>query len=83
MHLATLEVLDTIGIGITDAESQEIYAGLGCRVDKEKGIVQIPHYIVEDAAHRSPQCDVRRRNSDNDYLLKEKNVSVLQTSAKA
>lgn len=75
MHLATLEVLDTIGIGITDAESQEIYAGLGCRVNKEKGIVQIPHYIVEDALRTAPHCVMfAGRNKKNDYLLKENRV---------
>ena len=75
MHLATLEVLDTIGVGIRDEESQEILASIGCFVDKDKNAVRIPQYVVEDAIRTAPHSVMfAGRNPKNDYDLRENRV---------
>ena len=54
IHYATLEVLDETGLFVDNMEALEIYYSHGCKVDKEKKIVKIPPYIVEEAIRSAP-----------------------------
>ena len=50
IHLASLEVLEKTGIRIHHGESiLKMLKDNGCTVDFEKGLVQFPSYVVEDA----------------------------------
>ena len=53
VHLATLEVLETVGIRILDADGLQLLIDAGCRVKKEN-IIQIPNWLVEEAILSTP-----------------------------
>ncbi len=53
IHLATLEVLDRVGVDVHDSKAIEILAGGGARIDGIR--VQIPEFMVEEALRKAPQ----------------------------
>jgi len=53
LHYATLELLETIGVKVMDAEAVEMMADAGCRIKKDN-IVQIPNYLVEECIRSAP-----------------------------
>jgi len=53
IHLATLEVLETVGIRILDADSLQLLKDAGCRLRK-KNIIRIPNWLVEEAILSTP-----------------------------
>ena len=53
IHLATLEVLERVGVDVHDAKAREVLAGGGARVDGIR--VRIPEYLVEDALRKAPR----------------------------
>ena len=53
IHLATLEVLERVGVDVHDEKAREILAGGGAAVDGIR--VRIPEYMVEDALRRAPR----------------------------
>jgi trimethylamine--corrinoid protein Co-methyltransferase len=54
IHYGTLEVLEQAGLMVFSDEAQEIYYSHGCKVDREKKIVKIPPYLVEEAIKSAP-----------------------------
>jgi trimethylamine---corrinoid protein Co-methyltransferase len=54
IHLATLEVLERAGIWCDDPEALAIFAGGGCRVDRDTMMVRIPAHVVEEAIDSAP-----------------------------
>ena len=72
MHLATLEILRDVGIGITDPDAQEALAGVGCIVDKKNGVVHFPNYVVEEAIRLAPKTiNWAGRNPAKTYVLED------------
>ena len=53
IHLATLEVLETVGVRVMCDEGVELLQSAGCRV-KDGNIVQIPPWLVEECIHSAP-----------------------------
>ena len=53
IHLATLEILDTVGVKILNDEGVELLREAGCRVKQDK-LVQIPPGLVEDCIESAP-----------------------------
>ena len=66
VHLASLEVLETVGVQIMDDEAIQLLRDAGCRVKKEN-IVQIPNWLVEDCIRSAPSritvCDRKGRDA--------------------
>ena len=54
LHRATLDVLQDAGLMVLNDEAQEIFYSHGCEVDKEKSIVKIPPYLVDEAIRTAP-----------------------------
>jgi len=54
IHLATLEVLEKTGLFIEGREALDVFEGAGAEVDRERNIVKIPPYLVEDAIRSAP-----------------------------
>jgi trimethylamine--corrinoid protein Co-methyltransferase len=54
IHLATLEVLERVGVFVEDDVPLDIYSDGGCIVDSETHNVRIPASIVEDAIRSAP-----------------------------
>jgi len=71
IHLATLEVLERAGVFTDDPKALDIFAGGGCRVDRETGIVKIPGHVVEDAIASAPTSFVGCGREESFDLLFE------------
>jgi trimethylamine--corrinoid protein Co-methyltransferase len=53
IHLATLEILETVGVRVRHAEAVEMLRAAGGRV-KDGDIVQIPNWLVEECIRSAP-----------------------------
>jgi trimethylamine--corrinoid protein Co-methyltransferase len=54
-HLATLQVLEEIGIAVHDKEAANILAKAGATVDEKTHVVKFPQYLVDDAIGKLPK----------------------------
>jgi trimethylamine---corrinoid protein Co-methyltransferase len=70
IHLATLEVLERTGVYVEDEAALDVLADGGCRIDRERRMVKIPPYVVEDAIRSAPSslC-LAGRDPQNDYVI--------------
>lgn len=69
VHMASIEILEKIGIRIFDEEALGVYKEAGGIVDHKDKRVKIPQYLVEEALKkapsqvtlcgREPQCDIK------------------------
>lgn len=75
IHLATLEVLDDVGVFVEEPEAFTIFADGGCRVDRNKNVVRIPPHVVEDAIRSAPsKLILAGRNPSRDVVLETNRV---------
>ena len=75
IHLATLEVLERTGVFVEEQAALDVLADGGCRVDRERRVVQIPPYVVEDAIRSAPsKLCLAGRDPRNDYLIEANRV---------
>jgi len=76
LHRATLDVLQDAGLMVLNDEAQEIFYSYGCEVDKEKSIVKIPPYLVEEAIRTAPsKVLLAGRNPKYDVVLEGTRVA--------
>ena len=70
IHKATLEVLAKTGIFIETDEALDVFDGAGAEVDRQKKIVKMPGYLVEDAIHSAPsKILLAGRDPNHDKVL--------------
>ncbi len=75
IHLATLEILEQTGVFVQDEEALAAFGDAGAVIDKEKKIVKIPPYLVEDAVRSAPsRILLAGRKPENDYILENNRV---------
>jgi trimethylamine--corrinoid protein Co-methyltransferase len=76
IHLASLEVLEKTGIKIVHGERiLKMLKDNGCTVDFEKGLVQFPSYVVEEAVKKTPKTFVMYgRNPKYDCKLDGRHI---------
>jgi trimethylamine--corrinoid protein Co-methyltransferase len=75
IHLASLEILEKTGVFVEDQEALDIFEGAGAHIDKEKKIVKIKPYMVEDAIRSSPsKIILAGRKPEDDYVLENNRV---------
>ena len=55
LHRNTLDVLNETGIMVLNEEAREVFYSKGCQVDKKRGIVKIPPYLVQEAVRSAPE----------------------------
>lgn len=69
IHLATLDVLWSIGIKVKSPKAREILGDNGCVVNKKTEIVKIPSNLVEDAIQSTPATyRAHAIDPENDYV---------------
>ena len=74
-HLATVKVLEEIGIAIRDENASRILRDAGASVDERTHVVKIPQYVVEDAIRKVPKSvTLGARNPKWDLNLWRKTV---------
>ena len=54
IHMATMEVLERVGILVENTETLDLLASAGAKVDKQKGRARIPEYLIKEACSRAP-----------------------------
>ena len=54
IHMATMEVLERVGVLVEDNEALDLLSSAGAMVDKLKGRARIPEYLVKDACRKAP-----------------------------
>lgn len=54
IHIATLEILEEVGVRVEYRPALELMADCGCRVDFDKRIVQIPEHVLKKALSAAP-----------------------------
>jgi len=54
IHVAVVEVMETIGVRVEHRQALEIFRDSGCRVDFDKHIVKVPHEILNKAIRTCP-----------------------------
>lgn len=75
IHLATLEVLESVGVRILDEEGVQLLRAVGCRVKKDN-IVHIPNWLVEECISTAPsRITVYNRKGDDAMHLEGNKVS--------
>jgi trimethylamine--corrinoid protein Co-methyltransferase len=48
VHEASLEILETVGMIVRNAQAREIYARHGCLVDEQTTLVKFPRAVIEE-----------------------------------
>ena len=75
IHVASLEVLESVGMHCPSAEIMEIFNRAGAAVDFKEKRIRIPQYLVEESLKKAPREIVFcGRNSKNDILLEDSRV---------
>jgi trimethylamine--corrinoid protein Co-methyltransferase len=75
IHFATLEVLEHTGLLMDNEKALEMFHGAGAKVDKQKRIVKMPPYLVEDAIRSAPsKLFLAGRNPKNDFIMEGNRV---------
>ena len=72
VHLATLEILNEVGINMQNRKGLEIMADSGCKVDFEKEIVRVPEHALAKALQSAPsQITLYGKSSEFDVVLND------------
>jgi trimethylamine--corrinoid protein Co-methyltransferase len=75
IHVATLEVLEKVGLRSASQQILEIFGRGGAEVDHKDRRVRIPQHIVEESLTKAPkQIVLCGRNPDHDILLEDSRV---------
>ncbi|MCF8067969.1 MAG: trimethylamine methyltransferase family protein [Desulfobacterales bacterium] len=75
IHLATLEILEKVGLFVETDEALEAFDGGGAIVDKKTKTVKIPPWLVEDAIRSAPsKLILHGRNPKNNYVMEGNRV---------
>lgn len=70
IHLATLQVLDQVGVVFDSQSARDTLAAAGCRVDESSGRVRFPAQLVQECVAQCPsQFSIRARNRDYDLQI--------------
>jgi trimethylamine--corrinoid protein Co-methyltransferase len=75
IHVASLEILETVGMHCPSARISEIFKNAGAWVDAKEQRIRIPQALVEESLKKAPREIVFcGRNHDNDILLEDSRV---------
>jgi trimethylamine--corrinoid protein Co-methyltransferase len=68
---ATMDVLSTIGVYVSDPEAREVYKRASCEVDEKTKVVKIPEYLVRECVSKCPsQYLLAGREKKHDFVMK-------------
>jgi trimethylamine---corrinoid protein Co-methyltransferase len=73
LHMASLEVLERVGIKLTHPKALELLTGAGARVDGDQ--VRIPSWMVEDAIQKAPKRIVLGKRTGERTVTLERDKS--------
>jgi len=75
IHLSTLEVLERTGVFVEDEEALDVFEDGGCLVDRERRIVRLPGWVVDDAIRSAPSTiTLAGRVPSRDFVVESNRV---------
>jgi len=75
IHLASLKILEEVGVMIQNEAALNLVADHGAEVDAKKQIARIPQYLVNDALVKAPSTiSMFSRDGKNDLVLETNRV---------
>ena len=75
IHLATLEVLDCVGVRVDHSSALRIMGDNGCKIDLDKKIVKIPEYVLKKALETCPsRITIYGKDPKFDVVLDDTNT---------
>ena len=75
IHLASLKILEEVGVMIQNETALNLVADHGAEVDVKKQIARIPQYLVNDALVKAPSTiSMFSRDGKNDLVLETNRV---------
>ena len=75
VHLATLQVLEEVGIKVEHRPALELMVDNGCKVDFKKQIVRIPEYVLKKFLQSAPsRITLYGKKHDFDVVLDDTNT---------
>jgi len=73
IHKATLEILENVGVKISNDEGLELFRDYGCKIENEN-IVKIPSSLVEESIKTAPKSiEIFSRDGDLAMSLEDRN----------
>jgi len=68
---ATMDVLSTVGVYVSDPKAREVFKKAGCLVDEKTKVVRIPEYLVRECINKCPsQYVLAGREKQHDFVMK-------------
>jgi trimethylamine--corrinoid protein Co-methyltransferase len=75
IHVATIEVLEEVGLRSASKQILEVFSKNGAEVDRRDGRINIPEHLIEESLRKAPkQIVLCGRNSKYDILLEDSRV---------
>ncbi len=68
IHMATLNVLEEVGVKFESIRALKLLEKNGCRVDHGTRIAKIPAFLVEECIRRTPSSFIVRSRAEKDNL---------------
>jgi len=82
MHLASMKLLEEVGVMIYNEKALKLLADAGVEVDFDKKLVRIPQYLVKESLVKAPSTiKLYSRNGKNDRVLEGNKVTYNPGSA--
>jgi len=81
IHLASLEILERVGVKVDEPEARQLLKDAGAWVDEGTGICRIPSYLVKSALQSAPPRVVLADRDGNRCLFLEKNQPYFGTGS--
>ena len=76
LHLATLELLETVGVQVMHPEAVAMLNDAGCQVEKDN-VVKMPNELVENCIRTAPSCiTVYNRLGHESMVLADRNTYI-------
>ena len=72
IHVASLEILETVGVRVLDDEGISLLKNAGCRLAKDN-IIQIPNWLVEESIRSAPSRISIYNRKGKDVMHLERN----------
>jgi trimethylamine--corrinoid protein Co-methyltransferase len=74
IHLASLEILETVGVRVPHQEALQLVTDAGCRV-KGENIVLFPNWLVDECIRSAPsRITIYNRNGEEAMRLEGRNI---------
>ncbi len=69
IQLATMEVLERIGVLVDDQDALSLLGEAGAHIDTKKRIARVPDYLVEEGVRKAPSTFILNSRGKHRYRI--------------